>query len=55
VHSWHYSFLWKLWPGKNRVVYMAPVAVDGLTLAQLPELKERVHRLMTAELEKYSK
>lgn len=50
VDRWHYSGWWKLWPGKNRVVYMDPVSVDGYTHADIPVLKERVKELMSQEL-----
>jgi 1-acyl-sn-glycerol-3-phosphate acyltransferase len=48
---WHYSAWWKLWPGKNRAVFLHPVFVNGLTLKDLPELKERVRRMMEEELD----
>jgi len=50
VDRWHYSAWWKLWPGKNRVVYMPPVSVEGYTVADIPVLKEQVKSLMEAEL-----
>lgn len=53
VQRWHYSGWWKLWPGKNRVVYLQPVSVTGLTMADLPILKQRVYNLMETELKKY--
>ena len=53
VDRWHYSHWWKLWPGRNRVAYMEPVEVYGLSLDDLPELKQKVYDLMDAELRKY--
>jgi 1-acyl-sn-glycerol-3-phosphate acyltransferase len=50
---WHYSHWWKIWPGINRVAYLDPVSVAGLTMENLPALKEKVFRLMEAELMKY--
>lgn len=50
---WHYSGWWKIWPGKNRVVYLEPVEVAGLTIEQLPELKETTYNIMEAGLRKY--
>ena len=47
---WHYSHWWKLWPGRNRAVYLDPVSVDGLALEDLPSLKEKVYKLMEAGL-----
>ncbi len=50
VHRWHYSAWWKLWPGRNRVMYLAPVYVTGMTMEDLPALKEKVHAAMAAAL-----
>lgn len=35
---WHYSAWWKLWPGKNRAVFLTPIPVEGLEVAQLKTL-----------------
>jgi 1-acyl-sn-glycerol-3-phosphate acyltransferase len=53
VKRWHYSGWWKLWPGKNRVVYLPAIPVTGLTMADLPTLKQQVYEAMEAELVKY--
>ena len=50
---WHYSAWWKMWPGRNRAIYLEPIKVNGMTDTQIPELKERVYRVMEAALEKY--
>lgn len=50
VHRWHYSGWWKIWPGRNRVVYLDPVPVTGMKPEDLPALKEKVYRLMEAKL-----
>ena len=50
---WHYSAWWKLWPGKNRVVYLPHVQVAGLTMENLPALKQTVFDMMEAALNKY--
>ena len=50
VNRWHFSGWWKLWPGKNRAVFLDPISVQGLTLKDLPELKEQVRTLMAAKL-----
>lgn len=47
---WHYSAWWKLWPGSNRAVCLEPVPAEGLTIEQLPELKQRVYELMEQAL-----
>ena len=54
-YRWHYSAWWKLWPGKNRAIYLTPVEVAGLTLDNLPALKQEVYSLMESELLKYTK
>jgi len=46
VDRWHYSHWWKVWPGRNRAIYLDPVPVDGLTLADVPALKEKVYSAM---------
>jgi 1-acyl-sn-glycerol-3-phosphate acyltransferase len=50
VNRWNYKGWWRLWPGKNRVVYLEPVAVKGMTMADLPELKNRVYNAMQEAL-----
>lgn len=54
VHRWHYSAWWKLWPGSNRVVFLEPVSVAGLTLDDLPTLKSDVYNRMEAVLIEHS-
>ncbi len=53
VHRWHYSAWWKIWPGENRAVYLPPVPVTGLTMADLDELKQRVYDIMHEALQQY--
>ena len=53
LHRWHHSSWWKLWPGKNRAVFLPPVSVEGMAMDDLPELKDRVYKAMEAELMKY--
>lgn len=52
INRWHHSAWWKLWPGKNRAVYLDPIPVEGLSLNDLPELREKVWHIMAAELNK---
>ena len=52
VNRWDYSAWWKLWPGRNRAVFLEPVEVAGLTLENLPTLKQKVYGLMENELVK---
>lgn len=46
----HHRSPFTLTPGRSRVVFMPEVPVDGLTMADLQQLKENVHALMTAEM-----
>lgn len=54
VHRWHYSAWWKVWPGVNRAILLPEVPVKGMTMDDLPTLKQRVKEMMCAELAKYS-
>lgn len=47
VNRWHFSAWYKLSPGRNRVIYLEPVPVAGLTAKDLPVLKDKVHKLMS--------
>ena len=53
ISRWHYSAWWKLWPGRNRVVFLDPVQVAGLTMQNLPALKQQVYNLMENALASY--
>ncbi len=55
VNRWHYSAWWKLKPGRNRAVFLDAVPVEGLTMADLPALKEKVYKMMETELVRYKK
>jgi len=50
VARWHYSAWWKLWPGRNRAIYLEPVAAAGLQLQDLAALKNKVYAAMEAGL-----
>lgn len=50
VHRWHYSAWWKVWPGRNRAVFLHPVYVNGITTKDLPELREKVRQMMADKL-----
>jgi 1-acyl-sn-glycerol-3-phosphate acyltransferase len=54
VHRWHYSGWWKWWPGRNRAIYLPPVPVDGLTMEDLPALKQQLYDMMWAALAQYN-
>ena len=49
----HYSAWWKFWPGPNRAVYLDQIPVKGLTLENLPALKQLAYALMEDALVKY--
>jgi 1-acyl-sn-glycerol-3-phosphate acyltransferase len=53
VNRWHYSAWWKLWPGRNRVVFLEPVEVTNMGIEHLPQLKEMVKERMAAKLQEY--
>lgn len=46
VHRWHYSTALGLKPGRNRVVYLEPIPTKGLTMQDLPNLKQKVYTTM---------
>lgn len=54
IHRWHYSTAWKLKPGRNRVIYLDPVPVDGMTIQDLPVLKAKVHKMMEEAMVSYT-
>jgi 1-acyl-sn-glycerol-3-phosphate acyltransferase len=49
----HYSSIFSLNPGRSRAVYLAEVAVEGLTVNDVAFLKEKVYRIMEEGLIKY--
>lgn len=53
VHRWHYSAWWKIWPGRNRAIYLPAVEVEGLAMADLPRLKKKVYKMMEEALQQY--
>ena len=55
VDRWHYSAWWKVWPGKNRAIFLNPVKVNGRQIGQLAEFKQEVFSEMEKELNKYYK
>ena len=55
IDRWHYSAWWKMWPGRNRVIYLDPVPVAGLNAADIPALKAKVHALMVQALKEAAK
>ncbi|GEO08997.1 lysophospholipid acyltransferase family protein [Segetibacter aerophilus] len=55
VDRLHFSSIFTLTPGQCRVVFLDEVPVKGLTLNDLPALKEKAHKLMEAGLRRYRK
>ena len=49
----HYKSFINLTPGKSRVVFLAEVSVEGLTIKDIPQLKQRVYHLMDEGLRRY--
>lgn len=53
VDRLHYSSLFSLTPGPNRVVHLPEVPVDGLTINDLKALKQQVYSIMDAGMRRY--
>ncbi len=49
----HYRHLFTLTPGKSRAVFLYEVSVDGMTLEDVPALKQKVYELMEKKLIEY--
>ncbi|HMO62818.1 MAG TPA: lysophospholipid acyltransferase family protein [Ferruginibacter sp.] len=48
-----YKSIFSLTPGKSRTVFLEEVPVEGLTLNDIPALKEKVYLLMEEQLKAY--
>lgn len=55
VDRLHYSSLFSMTPGKCRVVFMEEVPVAGLTINEMPALKQKVFEIMEAGMREYRK
>ena len=55
VKRLHYKSIWSLNPGKCRAVFLEQIDVSGLTIKEVPLLKQEVFRVMENALLKYSK
>lgn len=51
----HYSSIFSLTPGPSRVVFMDEVSVEGMTMEDVPAIKQKVYEIMEAGLKKYRK
>lgn len=49
----HYRNILTLTPGKSRAIFLEEVPVDGLTLEDIPSLKQKVYDLMDSKLREY--
>lgn len=49
----HFKGLFELTPGINRVVYLEEIPVKGLTMKDIPFLREQVYTIMDAGLRRY--
>ncbi len=49
----HYNSIFSLTPGKSRVVFLDEIPVQGLTMQDIPLLKEKVYGIMDAGLRRY--
>ena len=49
----HYRNIFTLTPGKNRAIHLAEIPVQGLTLDDIPQLKQTVFDVMEAKLRAY--
>jgi len=49
----HYSGLFRMTPGRSRIVYLDEIPVDGLTADDVPALRNKVASAMAARLRAY--
>jgi 1-acyl-sn-glycerol-3-phosphate acyltransferase len=55
IERMHFSSVFTITPGKSRVVYLADISVEGLSMEELPALKERAYLQMEEGLKRYRK
>lgn len=53
VQRWHYNAWWNMSPGKNRVVYLAPIYPNGKDAQAIQDLKQAVYDAMETALNLY--
>lgn len=53
VDRMHYSSLFTLTPGKNRIVYLSTVEVDSYTMDDIDILKDKVYQMMDEGMRRY--
>jgi len=49
----NYKSILSLTPGRSRAVYLDEISVEGLTIKDVPMLKEKAHKLMEEKLIEY--
>ena len=55
VDRLHYSSVFSLTPGRSRVVFMDEVSVEGMTMEDVPAIKQKVYEIMESGLKRYRK
>lgn len=50
IRRWHFDTVWQYTPGRNRVIYLQPIPTTGLTMDDLPDLKQKVYEQMEQAL-----
>ena len=50
----HYNSILSLNPGKSRSVFLEEIPVEGLSAADMPQLKEKVYKVMSNKLREYN-
>jgi len=50
----HHGSVFSLNPGRSRSVFLDPVSVDGLSMQDVPVLKQKVYEIMEAKLIEYN-
>ncbi|PWT96399.1 MAG: 1-acyl-sn-glycerol-3-phosphate acyltransferase [Bacteroidetes bacterium] len=50
----HFEHILTLNPGRSRAIYLEPVPVEGLTMKDLPALREKVYSIMDKKLREYN-
>jgi 1-acyl-sn-glycerol-3-phosphate acyltransferase len=53
VDRMHYSSVFTLTPGKNRVVYLPTISVEEYTMEDVEKLKYKVYQMMDAGMRRY--
>ncbi|MDR3681597.1 MAG: lysophospholipid acyltransferase family protein [Flavipsychrobacter sp.] len=51
---WDYRAWWKLWPGRNRAIFLSPIEVKGVQQQDINMLKQTVYEAMQTEIIKIS-